>query len=67
MGKPNWWLFHNGELHACWYSDTKAQAKEVANAHVNIAKSRNALKKPVDRIYKKQFKLRNSRKGEHDA
>jgi len=65
--KPNWYLSHNGNYVACWYSETKRQAKEVANAHVSIAKSNN-YRKPVKlRIYKKDFNLSQMYKGADDA
>lgn len=65
--KPNWYLYFREFIYACWYSDTKTQAKAVANAHVNAAKSRNKLKPAKLRIYKKHFVLKQVAKGVDDA
>ena len=65
--KPNWWLYYRDFLVACWYSDTKSQAKVLANAHVDAAKERNNLKAKKFRVYKKDFRLEQSAKGEHDG
>jgi hypothetical protein len=64
---PNWYLYYREYIYACWYSETKAQAKAVANAHVDSAKSRNYLKQAKYRIYKKDFVLKPHGKGESDA
>ena len=64
---PNWWLYYRDFLIACWYSQTKAQAKAVAKVYVDVAKSRNKLKPKKLRIYKKDFNLKPQGKGENDA
>ena len=65
--KPNWWLYYRDFLIACFYSDTKASAKVLANTYVDEAKKRNKLKEKKFRVYKKDFNLVQSAKGEHDA
>ena len=65
--KPNWYLYFRDYIIACWYSDTKSQAKVLAKTYVDEAKKRNKNKPQKLRIYKKHFRLSQLAKGVDDA
>ena len=65
--KPNWYLSHNDIYVACWYCDTRREAKALANSYIDGAKKNNKLKPMKLRIYKKDFSLSCIYKGADDA
>ena len=65
--KPNWYLYHNNEIVACWYCHAKREAKALAKCYVDEAKIRNPQRPLKLRIWKKDFRLVPMYKGVDDA
>ena len=63
--KPNFWLYHHGQIVMAFWVQSKSQAKDIANNYISVRKKLNKLNKV--KIYKKDFNLTQTEKGENDA